>query len=83
MEEIQRHRHAPDAIPLVLGDVVINLDIVHERVGVGFDAEIKEIQRLLVHGVVHLIGHDHETDAEAARMERVEQEILSALTETI
>ncbi len=81
-EEIQRHRRAPDEVPLALGDVVISLDVVHERVGEEPDAEMKEITRLLVHGIVHLMGHDHEKEAEAARMERMEREILSALSET-
>lgn len=82
-EEIQRHRRDPDAVPLALGDVVINLDVVHERVGDEPTSEMEEIVRLLVHGVAHLMGHDHEKTADAVRMERLEREILSALSETV
>jgi len=32
-----------------------------------------------VHGFLHLIGYDHENDAEAATMEEAEREILSQL----
>ena len=34
---------------------------------------------LVVHGMMHLQGHDHERDAEAARMERAEARVLAAL----
>ena len=36
-------------------------------------------RHLLVHGFLHLIGYDHETDAEAERMEALETEILARL----
>lgn len=34
---------------------------------------------LIVHGLLHLVGHDHETDEEAERMERLETIILARL----
>jgi probable rRNA maturation factor len=34
---------------------------------------------LVVHGLLHLLGHDHETDEKAFEMERLEREILAAL----
>jgi probable rRNA maturation factor len=34
---------------------------------------------LIVHGTLHLLGYDHETDADAALMERLEVEILGNL----
>jgi probable rRNA maturation factor len=36
-----------------------------------------ELALLIVHGVLHLLGHDHQDDAEAALMEGLEQEILA------
>jgi probable rRNA maturation factor len=36
-------------------------------------------RHLLVHGFLHLIGYDHETDAEAERMEALETQILARL----
>jgi probable rRNA maturation factor len=36
-------------------------------------------RHLLVHGFLHLIGYDHETDAEAERMEALEVKILARL----
>lgn len=41
--------------------------------GVTFD---DEIALLVVHGILHLLGMDHQEDAEAERMERREQELL-------
>jgi len=35
---------------------------------------------LVVHGVLHLLGHDHEKDEEAHAMEKLEDQILSALS---
>jgi probable rRNA maturation factor len=37
------------------------------------------LMHLTVHGVLHLLGYDHETDAEAEAMEGVERAILSKL----
>jgi probable rRNA maturation factor len=37
------------------------------------------LQHLVVHGVLHLMGHDHEDDAEAEAMEALERTILSGL----
>ena len=41
--------------------------------GVTFD---DEIALLVVHGILHLLGMDHEVDEEAERMERREQQLL-------
>jgi len=37
------------------------------------------LSHLAVHGFLHLIGYDHETDADAETMEALEREILSQL----
>lgn len=75
--ELERHRKDPEANPLILGDIVISLDVVHERVGE--DGEMQEIVRLLIHGLAHLMGGDHENDADAARMEAVEGELAGVV----
>ena len=38
-----------------------------------------EVARLLVHGVLHLLGHDHERDDEAKRMRAEERRVLRRL----
>ena len=37
------------------------------------------VTHLIIHGVLHLLGYDHETEADAARMESLEREILGKL----
>ena len=40
---------------------------------------LHHLQHLVVHGLLHLLGFEHETDAEAEDMEKVETEILAKL----
>lgn len=67
------------ALPPMLGDVVLAA----ETVAAEADAEGKplayHIAHLIVHGVLHLIGYDHETEAEAEEMEETERRILARL----
>jgi probable rRNA maturation factor len=66
--------------PDILGDVVISTETAQREArqrGVALD---KEMALLLVHGVLHLLGYEHEnTPEEAAAMEAKEQEILARL----
>jgi len=68
-----------DALPPMLGDVVLAAETVAaEAVGEG-KRLTDHITHLIVHGVLHLIGYDHETDAEAEDMEQAERRILAGL----
>lgn len=64
----------------LLGDVVVSLDTAArqaERRGVRV---AEEVRVLLVHGVLHLVGYDHErSPAEARRMFRRQRELLRKL----
>lgn len=63
----------------VLGDVVISLQTAQrqaEERGHGLDVEVRT---LLVHGICHLLGYDHEQDDEAQEMEALERELLDML----
>jgi probable rRNA maturation factor len=62
-----------------LGDVVLALETVLAEAKAQGKQPADHLAHLVVHGVLHLLGHDHETRAEAARMERVEIAILSRL----
>ena len=67
--------------PAVLGDVVISADTAERdarEAGVSFESEL---YFLLLHGILHLCGFDHErgTEAEALRMEAKEREIFALL----
>ncbi len=61
----------------LLGDVVI-CPAVAARNAVEHEVSLDdEVALLVVHGLLHLLGMDHEADAEAERMEALEQELLN------
>jgi probable rRNA maturation factor len=63
----------------LLGDVVISLDRA-SRQAAAYGATLdSEIRRLLIHGIAHLRGHDHQTAAERARMLRLERKMARAI----
>lgn len=68
----------PDsAPPLLLGDIVICPSVVAANAttaGVAFE---DEMALMVVHGLLHLLGHDHVIEAEAEAMEAREREILA------
>ena len=58
----------------LLGDVVISVDTARRQARTGRRPLGREAERLLVHGLLHLLGYDHERSArEARRMERRER----------
>lgn len=65
--------------PRFLGDVVLAAETVareaRER-GIAFE---DHLQHLVLHGLLHLLGYDHETDEEAEVMETLETSILARL----
>lgn len=72
--------HSADAGEILLGDVVLAHGIcADEAAERGIDVET-HAAHLVVHGVLHLLGYDHEhDDEEAERMERTEREALAAI----
>lgn len=63
----------------LLGDVVISVDTAR-RQAAGYDATLqREIYRLLIHGLLHLKGHDHEQVAERRTMRREERRLADAI----
>jgi len=64
----------PDA--LIWGDVVICAPVVLREAGEQGKRYQDHFAHMVVHGVLHLFGYDHQTTAEADGMERLEQQIL-------
>ena len=62
-----------------LGDVAIAFDTCAEEARAQGKPLDSHVVHLLVHATLHLIGHDHEDDAAAARMEALEAAILAGL----
>ncbi|QWT47409.1 rRNA maturation RNase YbeY [Azospira inquinata] len=68
-----------DQEPVVFGDLVISPDVVRrEAAEQGIPTEA-HYAHLVVHGMLHLQGYDHENDQEAEVMEGREREILATL----
>jgi probable rRNA maturation factor len=68
-----------DDEPRHLGDVVLAAETVAAEAHALGIPVADHVQHLVVHGVLHLIGHDHETDAEAEAMEALETRLLATL----
>lgn len=65
--------------PLMLGDVVLAFETVTREAGEQAKSPRDHTLHLVVHGVLHLMGYDHGTEAEARVMERMEQQVLADL----
>ena len=68
----------PEAAGHVLGDIVICAPIVAAEAAEQGKAVADHWGHMLVHGTLHLLGFDHQSDVEAAAMEALERQILAA-----
>jgi len=67
--------------PVMLGDIVISVPRALEQAGEFGVPFYDELRRLLVHGLLHLTGYDHEINAyQKKKMEKKEEELLDAIT---
>ncbi len=63
----------------MLGDIVISVDTARAQAE-AYDAPLeRELERLLIHGVLHLCGHDHMEPDERSVMEREERRLAAAI----
>ncbi len=67
-----------DAVPLA-GDIVLCVPVLRREARAGGVTLRAHCAHLVVHGMLHLQGHDHATPREAARMEARETALLAAL----
>ena len=66
--------------PQVLGDIVLSLPTAARQAKAAGESYYSEIERLLVHGYLHLLGYDHERSrAEARRMDGRERRLREAI----
>ena len=59
-----------------LGDLAVSLDIASRRARRAGHSLGDEVDRYLVHGILHLVGHDHHRPGEAREMARLEDQLL-------
>lgn len=70
---------AMPGMPAYLGDIAIAIPVAAEQArGAGHEL-LDELALLTVHGVLHLLGHDHLEQAEQQAMWRLQDQILAAL----
>lgn len=71
------HETAPG--PLLLGDVILALETVCAEADEAGRPVSHHLSHLVVHGTLHLLGFDHQDDAEASVMEDLERAVLADL----
>jgi probable rRNA maturation factor len=69
----------PDGAPLLLGDVVLAFETVRREAADQDKPLADHLRHLIVHGVLHLLGYDHQRPADAVAMEAREIAILAKL----
>ena len=69
----------PDPLPIPLGDIVISVETAERQATEYGHGVEREIGFLMAHGLLHLLGLDHETPEEEAVMRDRQRSLLEAL----
>jgi probable rRNA maturation factor len=69
----------PDTGVLYLGDILISVPRAQDQAKLGGHTLQDELQLLVIHGVLHLLGYDHADESEKARMWEAQAKILTQL----
>ncbi len=62
-----------------LGDIVLAYETMAAEAATANKSLADHVTHLIVHGTLHLLGHDHEDDADAVKMEQKERDVLATL----
>lgn len=81
LEPITAKDYDPELQKVFLGDILISHEKVREQAEEYGHTFRHELCYLTLHGILHLFGYDHITDADRALMRQREKEILAALEE--
>ena len=65
---------------LFLGDIIFSIETILKEAKRDNKSVENHLIHLFIHGVLHLLGYDHETEEEAKKMECLEKQILSNLS---
>jgi probable rRNA maturation factor len=63
----------------MLGDIIISYQTIVSEASEQNKLAADHLRHMVVHGILHLLGYDHENDEDAVEMETLETEILSSL----
>ncbi|WP_274630493.1 rRNA maturation RNase YbeY [Arvimicrobium flavum] len=72
-------RKGSKQLPPMLGDVILAFETVEREATLEDKPFDHHLSHLLVHGLLHLLGYDHETDEDAEEMEALERRVLARL----
>ncbi|HZQ13979.1 MAG TPA: rRNA maturation RNase YbeY [Pseudolabrys sp.] len=70
---------AREAGPAFLGDIVVAYETLARECADEGREFLHHLAHLSVHGFLHLVGYDHQSDAEAEEMERLESRVMRSL----
>ncbi len=70
---------SPDTEELVLGDIVLCAEVIHEQAQEYGHSELREFSFLTVHSMLHLFGYDHIDEGEREEMEKEQRAIMEQL----
>jgi probable rRNA maturation factor len=71
-------RGFPPEMPVLLGDIVVSVPRMRAQAQDYGHGEARELGFLLVHGLLHLLGYDHQTPEETRAMRAAEEDLLGA-----
>ncbi|MDQ6825736.1 MAG: rRNA maturation RNase YbeY [Candidatus Eremiobacteraeota bacterium] len=63
----------------LLGDIIISVDTARRQANAYSATLQNEVHRLLIHGILHVLGHDHQRKGDRARMEAEERRLAEAI----
>lgn len=69
----------PVGTPLPLGDIVLAIGTIEEEADAQSKKLADHVTHLVIHGTLHLLGHDHDLPSRAKRMETLETKLLAQL----
>jgi probable rRNA maturation factor len=68
-----------EGMPILIGDVILAFETVRREALEQGKSVGDHLTHLVIHGVLHLLGYDHQSDPDADRMERLETSILARM----
>ncbi len=72
-------RRSAGSGPVFLGDIALGYQYIAEEARRDHKILKDHVTHLMIHGLFHLFGYDHMAEAEARRMERLEQKVMNDL----
>lgn len=70
---------SPETDELMLGDIVLCAEVIHEQAEEYGHSELREFSFLTVHSMLHLFGYDHIDEKERTEMEEQQRMIMDQL----